>query len=109
MLEKGERDRTSCISGLSALQAEELELARQESDSYRHKLAATELELAKQLDALRELQWRLDSVVGQLGLQRQVQQGAECAPPLAADRQSCNGSAAAALLSKVGRHACLHV
>jgi hypothetical protein len=59
-----------------AVAAEELQEARLAVSDSRYKLQLTELELAKQLDALQELQWQLDCVVAQLGLQPvQQQQG----------------------------------
>lgn len=47
---------------------EQLAAARLEAADAHHRLQLTELELAKQLDALGELQWQLDCVVQQLGL-----------------------------------------
>lgn len=44
-------------------------MAKLEAENYKCKLGTTELELAKQLDSLQELQWRLDFVVSHLGLQ----------------------------------------
>lgn len=73
-----------------------LEDAQLEVQGYKCKLGIAELELAKQLDALRELQWQLDSVVAQLGLQQQ----------LGGTGGGGNLDAGAALLSKVGRLLC---
>ena len=56
----------------AALEAE-LRAARADAERSKRKLAAAELELARQLDALQELQGRLDAVVGQLALERQWQ------------------------------------
>jgi hypothetical protein len=92
-------------------------LARLEAEGYKVRLGMTELELAKQLDSLRELQWRLDSVASQLGYQQQhnkqqQQQQHERAPDQGWGRR---GGAAAYdgvdLLSKVvslSRAACCH-
>lgn len=55
-------------SAAAAQWEEALQAARLEATDNKYKLQLTELELAKQLDALQELQWQLECVVCQLGL-----------------------------------------
>lgn len=59
----------TCPPPAADSQHEALQAARLEAADSRYQLRLTELELAKQLDALQELQWQLECVVAQLGLQ----------------------------------------
>jgi hypothetical protein len=60
--------------------AELFEVRMQAADD-RYKLQLSELELLKQVDALQELQWQLDCVVAQLGLQPDQEGFSEGAAP----------------------------
>ncbi len=55
-------------AGAVAAWEEAVQAARLEAADSKYKLQLTELELAKQLDVLQELQWQLECVVCQLGL-----------------------------------------
>lgn len=59
----------AATAGISSDVSAALEAARLEAADARCCQQLAELELSKQLDALQELQWQLDCVVGQLGLQ----------------------------------------
>ncbi|PRW57851.1 centriole proteome [Chlorella sorokiniana] len=76
-------------AGAAAAWEEALQAARLEAADSKYKLQLTELELAKQLDALQELQWQLECVVCQLGL---APPGGSAAPGAG---QAVAGSAAA--------------
>lgn len=62
------RQQVAALSSAAPASAD-VEAARMEAADCRYKQQLAELELAKQLDALQELHWQLDSVVSQLGLQ----------------------------------------
>lgn len=92
-----QRGRDVGAGAAAAAQWEEaLQAARLEAADNKYKLQLTELELAKQLDALQELQWQLECVVCQLGLAPPGGSAAAGARPAAAASAAAAGAPPAA-------------